>query len=405
MKRRATAQILTGALVLTLFGPVLWWLAPQSDFAVHSAEAEYWATYGSTRIQLPNFLFAGLTVIFQMCIPGLGFLSAGVLVALLAQGLLAATLFECVLQSWPSGPTNAERLLLCALGAVSLMIVMPFNLLTFGQHNLYHGYIATSVYHSPSLALLKPLALLAWLQAIRIFEPGKAGLRSVAFAATVVGLGVLAKPNFAVALLPALVSFAGWRTLRHRPGDSVDWRRVWLGFVAPGCAVLAWQYLYTYSSNQAAHPSEMASGIVFAPLRIVSALSQASPAGLTMRFLLSILFPAAVYLAYTPQARRDVALNLAWVLFSAGAACSYLLAESGPRAADGNFLWSGQITLFILFATSATFALRHAVADRSPRRALCAFAYGLHLASGLVWYALQFLHRFVPSVPLLKEWF
>ncbi len=44
---------------------------------------------------------------------------------------------------------------------------------------------------------------------------------------------------------------------------------------------------------------------------------------------------------------------LAWILFAVGAGIAYLLAESGPRMAHGNMVWSAQIAVFILFVQSA----------------------------------------------------
>ena len=52
------------------------------------------------------------------------------------------------------------------------------------------------------------------------------------------------------------------------------------------------------------------------------------------------------------EARRDTMLNLAWLTFGFATLQTYLLAEAGPRFNDGNFAWSSQISLFVLFTVS-----------------------------------------------------
>jgi hypothetical protein len=98
------------------------------------------------------------------------------------------------------------------------------------------------------------------------------------------------------------------------------------------------------------------------------------------------------------SAIRDTSLQLAWLLFFAGACCTYLLAESGPRFLQGNFTWSGQITLFVLFVYSLFFLLKerkNATANQLPflrgRQIISYTALGLHVLYGIVFYILEFI--------------
>jgi hypothetical protein len=290
------------------------------------------------------------------------------------------------------------------------MLVAPIHLATLADHNLYYGYIGISVHHNPTVTLLKPFALLAFGLALHALTAQRSGWRAKSSAAVVVALGVLAKPNYAIALLPALATFAGWRTYvdarsEVRAGVRVDWGLVALGFIGPACAVLFWQYAYTYSSAQASHPAEASSAIAFSPLLAMSTFSQSGVGGLAARFLASTLFPVCVTALYFADAKRNLAVSFAWLGFAFGAFYTYFLVETGPRLTDGNFLWCGQITLFILFVATSSFALQKAAVDRSPRRWICAGVYGLHLISGVIWYAIPFLHHLDPTAPLLRDWF
>jgi len=77
-------------------------------------------------------------------------------------------------------------------------------------------------------------------------------------------------------------------------------------------------------------------------------------------------------------------------VFLSGAGQLYLFAETGERMYHGNFRWSAQIGLFILFAWSARLLLRQPVEFLRGSRASRALAwgiFGLHLLAGLVYAA------------------
>ena len=62
----------------------------------------------------------------------------------------------------------------------------------------------------------------------------------------------------------------------------------------------------------------------------------------------------------------------------------------GMTRADGNFTWSGQIALFLLFVASALLLVRKFGAERwSPRLTVCASILGLHAAAGLLFFVSQ----------------
>ncbi len=395
-------ELLTIVAVGIVFTPVLWAIGGESDYTVHAGEAQYWSEHGTTRIPLPNFLFAGLAVVAHAVIPVVGFLGSALAVALVAQITLGVLLFRALSPEDAVAPPIATALL-----ALSLMLIMPVNLFTAPSHNLYFGYLAPSPHHNPTLVLLKPLAWLAFVAATRTFAapPATSSPGRLTATALIVALGTLAKPNFTMVLLPSLALALG---LGWRRGAAVDARAFWLGFAIPGAGVLAAQYAVTFSAAQVAHPSNVESGIAFAPLAVMRALS---PEGLGAKFLLSVLFPVSVVAAFPGEARRDPTLGFAWLCFAVGAFVAYGFSETGPRALDGNFLWSGQITLFVLFVVSLRFALERmrdetdsqgGIGARVP---LVVGVYGLHVAAGLLWLAVQGLHRIDPTFPILRDWF
>jgi hypothetical protein len=172
--------------------------------------------------------------------------------------------------------------------------------------------------------------------------------------------------------------------------ERVMWPVLVLGLSLPALVTLGWQYRFTYTSA-APGIDNMPARIIFAPLGVYSFYSS----WLLPKFIASILFPLAVYALYAKRATQDFALNLSWLIFLIGSFYAYFLAESGPRFASGNFLWSAQVALFILFVSSVVFLMRQEIWARGERVAalklstrcvICIIVFGLHFVSGLGWY-------------------
>ncbi len=266
-----------------------------------------------------------------------------------------------------------------AFWAVTLTMVAPVMALAPLDGNYYFGYIGLASYHNPTIHLLRPFALVSFIFAIQALSPTKLALapRSplwmVLSSALIIVFSALIKPNYALCILPALALLAGVRFLRKTP---VDWRLVLGGFVAPACLVLAVQGAVTYSEG---------GSIVFLPFAVESVYS----AYLPLKFLLSIVFPLSIAAVYAPKIVREPEMLLAWAAFAAGVLQMYLLAESGDRLAHGNFRWSAQIGLFLLFAATARFSLRcfpmlHK--EQLKPHLFTAFAYLPHIIAGGIYY-------------------
>jgi hypothetical protein len=243
------------------------------------------------------------------------------------------------------------------------------------------GYFPTTVYHNPTIILLRPLALLLFVHALRIFDGGRTpSRRSILAAAALVVVSALAKPSYGICLLPGLLLFC---VVRHMKTASVDWQLTILGFVLPMLLSFASQYIFTYVQN-----GGESLGVEFAPLYFFQeTLRQLrKPAWLLPKLILSLLFPLSVLCLNPRAAIRRVSLALAWVVFAIGAFYSYFVIESGPGRLDGNFTWSGQISLYVLFAFSLVFFLKR-VASRKLNAVniACGIALGLHVLCGVTW--------------------
>lgn len=380
-----------------LFAPIVYkavLLSRGTDYPAHLRfAAQMWA---DRRLVTPHFLYQ-LEVLLLRGL-GVGSLAdlrpAGALASLINLNLLATALFFRLrwrlagpLGSRPAGgAAGLDRI--AVLGSLSLMLVTPIPLLYGLDHLKYLGYIGLAVYHNPTMLVLKPLAvLLSWYAAGPIVDEddGRADPRRLLLVALLVIGSALAKPSYLIAFLPAAVVLAVARRLR---GGSPNLALVALGIVLPAVAVLGWQYWMYYPQSRAT--------LVFAPLS-----AKLHHSGYLLPKLgLSILFPAAVYLSFSSEARSDRRLNLAWLVFFFGASYAYLFGEEG-RIGSGNFDWSAQAGLFIVFLDSVVFLVERqadAGGAGAPRGriALCWCLYGLHLVAGL-WYVAHILWKSPPG--------
>jgi len=244
------------------------------------------------------------------------------------------------------------------------------------DHKLYYGYIGMSNYHNPTVHLLKPFALLSFLFAIRSLEGKKSGWVAVLFSALLVSVSSWIKPSYVLAVLPGLGLASLIRLAQKR---DLDWRMIWLGFALPGVLSLGAQWFIAY------YFSFPDANIIWAPFKMESGYSN----WLLLKFLLSALFPLLCLWMARRSLLKDSALLAGWAVFLAGVAQNYLLAEGGERFYHGNFRWSGQIVLFLLFAVTLRWLLREKIL---PNRALLwekitsLGAYGAHLAGGAAYY-------------------
>ena len=81
---------------------------------------------------------------------------------------------------------------------------------------------------------------------------------------------------------------------------------------------------------------------------------------------------------------------LAWVGFMASVLQMYLLAETGSRFADGNFLWGAQIMSLILFVASARFLWGEKLAMEKFvgwEQTAVMVIYAAHFLAGIAYYA------------------
>ena len=362
-------------------------LSGPSDYTAHASFAQLLVDKGI--IYAPACLFHLLVAGIVVSGATASFRAAALAVAVGSYALLGAMIYFAARQALGCGRSLASRLVPLAV-AIALPFVQPVE----PRISYTIGYLWAEPYYSPTYVLLKPLALAASAFAVCFLTPrGRDRRLSIVLCAAVVAAGTLAKPNFALCALPAVVVCSAWNYLRKRRFSMAG---VAFGILLPALAVLLWQYQRTYASV-AEH--QYSDSIVFAPLAVM----KYHATGLALKYLLSVLFPLSVLAVYGRRAWADTGLRFSSVAFAFGTAYTYTLAEK-QGLGNGNFLWGTYITLFILFFFSIAFLLRQ-IRDgvRTPaawlRATPCLLALAAHLESGISTHLL-YLRMYLPKFPL-----
>ncbi len=338
-------------------------------------------------IEAPHFLYHAFVILLKLIGPGFSRQDLATISIIAMRTAAAVAIFYLLLKVLPRPTTYRAGLTAVALSLI-LLIVTPITLRTWEEGRMYLGYIGVNAMHNPTILMLAPFALLlGWVSArIAYSPPDQPSLRRDAgVAALLIVISTLSKPSYLLCLLPAVGIIALVRLVRR---ERLAWGPLIFGIGIPGVILLAWQYVFTYVI---ASDSLSESGIIWSPLTVMRTHAQGS---LTDKFLLSIAFPALVYILFFPAARRDRFFTLSTIAFAFGAGYTYLLAETGARATDGNFIWSSQIALFIWFVAAVQFLLRRnyplifgRVWRDRLRTLIVLAALGVHLFSGFVFQA------------------
>lgn len=378
MTSRALGFVLVVVVVVTAVMAFRW--RDISDFEYHNAKAELIVEQPLAVMQeVPNFLYHVLAGVPPLPNVSVGF--RGALVMTASTVFSAWLLFAQLVRVLPERSRHAE--LLVAGFVLAFTLAAPVNLFT--PQNLYYGYFPTTVYHNPTTILMKPFALGAFFMLPRLYD---AGFRSARPYAWLVGyglmtvLGMLAKPSFIMVALPALAVVTLYRLWKHA---YVHWLLLIGGVVLPALLLLVYQTLVLTSP-------ELGGGIYIEPLRThfewTLHYDKQADQQLLEKLLLSIAFPVLVFVLYWRESRKDMLFLLAWVMLGFGLLYSYLLVDRIEIAA-GNFIWSAQIAVVLLFAAAMRLLASQPLAAWGWRGGTSLAVLGLHLLAGFYWYYLH----------------
>lgn len=385
---------LTLCLVMLLWLPqAIRWME-DSDFVPHGEDVK--RTLDSLMwviLNIPHFMFQALSAGVARLSGWNVYYSMGlvILLAMLTTSAILYVLFRRAVAG--DAPLSWRQGMLVVASVLVTMIVAPFNLLT--PETLYFGYLTPNVWHNPTVNLMKPSALLIFFIGLRVYDPAWRPRPRVAWTAAIALLTIFclfSKPNFLIAFLPALALVSALFLLLRR---HIHWLILLGGIVLPAGLMLLVQ-TQTWSTS---------AGIELSPLETFALWAYhydpLANHDLVFKFLASVAFPLTVYGLYWRSAARSLMLNLAWLTFGFGALYLYLMVDrSNPVA--GDFTWSAQFGVYLLFVTHLLFLTGYYRKNPLEMRLVLPIAIlGLHILAGVHWYT---LHLSQPYLELVYRW-
>lgn len=370
-------------LVIVIFGAALRFQVNQSgDYIDHNA----FVARGQQNFNaLPPHFFYHALVIAVTTLTGIPIEEASFIVILASAVALAWALYALLRYLIGDITIGWRGQLIIGAVVLGLMLAGPIRFISdFLGDKSISALISTDTIHSPTLVVLRPLAILLFLTVLKLLD-GRQIWRYVAVALLLTVSATLTKPNYTLAIVPALGLLIGADFLR---GRKLNGLAVAIGVFLPAVLVLGWQYLFLYGPGAQSTVYVQQTRIAFAPLELYLNWWKVPPLLIPLEVVLSLVFPLTVYIAYWKTAWRDLPLNLAWLVFGGGLAMAYLFVER-PGESNGNLTWGAQITLTVLFAVSAGFWLRQNASRLLEagklqvdwRLGLCTLAFAAHVLS------------------------
>lgn len=390
---------ITYKLILISGGPI-------QEFDAHILFAKKMTEEG--RIVLPHFLFQALTIIHHSLLSTINLSTheitgindkytydwgfAAFLVMIEIYVSIALLLFFH-LNSRRQSVSNSVSENSAYFVAFGLSIVAPLFFLAPLDNQYYLGYITpSSLYIIPTQVLLKLPSLALFLLIPKFFsERHHDSQRNLAFllcTAGLVTLSGLAKPNWLLVMLPALVITA--MSFYYRK-QYINWAALIVIFLC-SIVLLAWQYYFKFSDPLS--PIYKSQILITTPFEVWRFFSD----HIFIKLLLSVLFPISVVLLFWRDAKKDFLLRQGWLLLLIGLFYTAFVGESGKAKYAGNFFWCSYIACFMLFVASASFIFQNWPVLNKNSRSKAMVALGifcLHVACGLIYYFRSFNYSFV----------
>jgi len=296
-------------------------------------------------------------------------------------GLVIFSITKHYLTKLNLGFTDRQTdILLLAISVV--LIISTAVYVPFFNENQYVGQIHSGVWHNVTLLIVKPFALLSFFFTVLYFD--NRSLRTGFVAVLVTLLSIYAKPSYIIVFLPTLFIFyvislvrqANIKTLNTSFGftDSIKKYKhqlIFLFILSLLSITLLWhQYTNVYSDSNESK--------IIVDFMGVWSLYTPNAMG---SIIVSYLFPLAVL--FLVPSKTSNAYLLALLLNIVSVLMFALFAESGPRYEHGNFGWSQQIVIQILFLVSIVELIKKYNVLSSWRLYILSITLSLHVVSGV----------------------
>lgn len=271
-----------------------------------------------------------------------------------------------------------ENKLVAASLSLALIVVMSLPN-WWKPEQLYLDKIVPTLWFNSTAMLTMPFAIVLFFTTAKWLKYG--GGRTFLWLSLFSVLSVLTKPNYILAFLPVLALIVVTQAAIRRSGAA--FRNV-LWLVALSVVIGAILYLQStepVSSGPFGNPNatEESVHVVLAPFAVWRIYSPNIPVSL----LLSVAFPLGTALLYFKEIKKDPTVLLAWGILVVAIAQYALLAETGERFTDANWIWASNIAMYLVFLVSTATLIGQ---PKSKRFYFLSALLALHIAAGVYYY-------------------
>lgn len=224
-------------------------------------------------------------------------------------------------------------------GALILNLVMPFFLRWAGMYR-YVSYQSGNLWHNSTYLCMRLFAIVSVLLYLAIEKNYREKIEWKQWVLFMVSLVLTTgiKPSFLTVFAPAMALKLLW-DLFHK----VSFRQIFVFgcAVLPACGVVLWQ-------NAVLFGEDTGQGFALNPWYTFSLHADRPKAAV----LCSIAFPLVVAAFSLKELIKDKKYFFAWLVTGIGFLEALLLAETGSRSRDGNFIWGYAVAIFYIFIVS-----------------------------------------------------
>ncbi len=220
-----------------------------------------------------------------------------------------------------------------------LNMVMPFFLEWAGRYR-YVSYQSGNLWHNSTYLCMRLFAiasLLCYMKIEKSYREKITAKQWVLFALLlVITTGI--KPSFLTVFAPAMALKLLWDLFHKVPFKQIF---IFGSAVLPACGVMLWQNMVLFGEDTG-------QGFAWNPWFTFSLHADRPKAAV----LCSIAFPLIVAAFSLKELLKDKKYFFAWLVTGIGFLEALLLAETGSRSNDGNFLWGYCFAIFYIFIVS-----------------------------------------------------
>jgi len=273
-------------------------------------------------------------------------------------------------------PENIKKEFWCSvLIALSLVFIFVIPIPNyFLTSYFYLGNFVPNVWHNSTTIFLFPFAIILFYQSYKQLIQ-YSGKRNVIIFILIL-INIFIKPSFFFVFICAYPIFSFIRYKFSKP----FWYLLLPLFLGGLCIILEYYLIYTLDTNI----DTQKSSVIISPFFAYNIYARLII--LPLSIISSLLFPIVYFISNYKKLKSNILVWYIMVSLLIALLIYFTLAESGPRAGDGNFYWQIVICVWLCYFQSLIFLLKDIKKDGfSIKNKILSILYSVHVIMGFTY--------------------